>query len=78
MRLVVVPPCPLRVMVGVGQGGKPGLGFHALWIIFCTYLKRISTEDRPIRPEYYIVKNGALAGAGAHAYKDGDATGGAK
>lgn len=35
-------------------------------------------EGRPIRPEYYIVKDGALAGAGAHAYKDGDATGGDK
>ena len=34
-------------------------------------------ENRPIREEYYIVKNGALAGAGANAYKPGNATGGA-
>lgn len=33
-------------------------------------------EGRPIREEYYIVKAGALAGAGANAYKPGNATGG--
>jgi formate dehydrogenase len=33
-------------------------------------------EDRPIREEYLIVQGGALAGAGAHAYSAGDATGG--
>jgi formate dehydrogenase len=33
-------------------------------------------EDRPIREEYLIVDGGALAGAGAHAYTEGDATGG--
>jgi formate dehydrogenase len=31
---------------------------------------------RPIREEYLIVDGGALAGAGAHAYSAGDATGG--
>ena len=33
-------------------------------------------EGRPIREEYLIVDGGALAGAGAHAYTEGDATGG--
>jgi formate dehydrogenase len=32
--------------------------------------------DRPIREEYLIVDAGALAGAGAHSYSAGDATGG--
>jgi formate dehydrogenase len=33
-------------------------------------------DGRPIREEYLIVDGGALAGAGAHAYSAGDATGG--
>jgi formate dehydrogenase len=33
-------------------------------------------EDRPIREPYLIVEGGQLAGAGAHAYSKGDATGG--
>jgi len=33
-------------------------------------------DGRPIREEYLIVNAGALAGAGAHAYSAGDATGG--
>jgi formate dehydrogenase len=33
-------------------------------------------EGRPIREEYLIVDGGALAGAGAHSYSEGDATGG--
>ena len=33
-------------------------------------------DDRPIRDEYLIVHGGALAGAGAHSYSAGDATGG--
>ncbi len=33
-------------------------------------------EGRPIREEYLIVAGGSLAGAGAHAYSEGDATGG--
>jgi formate dehydrogenase len=33
-------------------------------------------DGRPIREEYLIVYGGALAGAGAHAYSEGDATGG--
>jgi formate dehydrogenase len=33
-------------------------------------------EDRPIREEYLIVQDGELAGAGAHSYSAGDATGG--
>ncbi len=33
---------------------------------------------RPIREEYLIVEGGALAGAGAHAYSVGDATGGSE
>jgi formate dehydrogenase len=33
-------------------------------------------EGRPIREEYLIVDRGALAGAGAHSYSAGDATGG--
>jgi formate dehydrogenase len=32
--------------------------------------------DRPLRDEYLIVDGGKLAGAGAHAYSEGDATGG--
>jgi formate dehydrogenase len=35
-------------------------------------------EDRPIREEYLIVQGGALAGAGAHSYGAGDATGGSE
>ena len=35
-------------------------------------------EGRPIREEYLIVDGGALAGAGAHAYSAGDATGGSE
>jgi formate dehydrogenase len=31
---------------------------------------------KPIRDEYLIVQGGALAGAGAHSYSEGDATGG--
>lgn len=34
-------------------------------------------EGRPIREPYQIVTNGALAGAGAHAYTAGDSTKGA-
>ena len=33
---------------------------------------------RPIRDEYLIVEGGALAGAGAHSYSEGDATGGSE
>lgn len=33
-------------------------------------------DDRPIREEYLIVEGGRLAGAGAHSYSAGDATGG--
>ena len=33
-------------------------------------------EGRPIREEYLIVEGGRLAGAGAHSYTPGDATGG--
>ena len=33
-------------------------------------------DERPIREEYLIVDGGALAGAGAHSYSEGDATGG--
>jgi formate dehydrogenase len=35
-------------------------------------------EGRPIREEYLIVEGGALAGAGAHSYSAGDATGGSE
>jgi formate dehydrogenase len=35
-------------------------------------------EDRPIRDEYLIVQGGALAGAGAHSYSQGNATGGSE
>jgi len=35
-------------------------------------------EERPIRDEYLIVDRGSLAGAGAHAYTAGDATGGSE
>ena len=35
-------------------------------------------EDRPIREEYLIVQGGQLAGAGAHSYSPGDATGGSE
>src|SRR5579863_5121641 len=35
-------------------------------------------ENRPIREEYLIVSGGALAGAGAHAYSEGDATSGSE
>jgi formate dehydrogenase len=34
--------------------------------------------DRPLREEYLIVDGGRLAGAGAHAYSAGDATGGSE
>ena len=33
-------------------------------------------DDGPIREEYLIVDRGTLAGAGAHSYSAGDATGG--
>jgi formate dehydrogenase len=35
-------------------------------------------EGRPIREEYLIVAGGRLAGAGAHSYSEGDATGGSE
>jgi formate dehydrogenase len=35
-------------------------------------------DDRPIREEYLIVQAGELAGAGAHSYSAGDATGGSE
>jgi formate dehydrogenase len=35
-------------------------------------------EGRPIREEYLIVDGGHLAGAGAHSYSEGDATGGSE
>jgi formate dehydrogenase len=35
-------------------------------------------EGRPIREEYLIVDDGKLAGAGAHSYSAGDATGGSE
>jgi len=35
-------------------------------------------DGRPIRDEYLIVDGGALAGAGAHSYSPGDATGGSE
>jgi formate dehydrogenase len=33
-------------------------------------------DEKPIRDEYLIVEGGSLAGAGAHSYSPGDATGG--
>jgi formate dehydrogenase len=33
-------------------------------------------DNKPIRDEYLICQNGALAGVGAHSYSDGNATGG--
>ena len=35
-------------------------------------------DGRPIRDEYLIVQGGGLAGAGAHSYSPGDATGGSE
>ena len=35
-------------------------------------------SGRPIREEYLIVDGGKLAGAGAHSYSAGDATGGSE
>lgn len=35
-------------------------------------------DGKPIREEYLIVQGGALAGAGAHSYSEGDATGGSE
>jgi formate dehydrogenase len=35
-------------------------------------------ESRPMREEYLIVDGGRLAGAGAHSYGPGDATGGSE
>ena len=35
-------------------------------------------ENRPIRNEYLIVKDGKLAGAGAHSYSAGNATKGSE
>jgi formate dehydrogenase len=35
-------------------------------------------DDRPMREEYLIVAGGQLAGAGAHSYSAGDATGGSE
>jgi formate dehydrogenase len=35
-------------------------------------------DKRPIRVEYLIVDGGKLAGAGAHSYSAGDATGGSE
>ena len=35
-------------------------------------------EGKPIRDEYLIVQGGALAGAGAHSYSEGDVTGGSE
>jgi formate dehydrogenase len=35
-------------------------------------------DGKPIREEYLIVSGGALAGAGAHSYSEGDATGGSE
>jgi len=35
-------------------------------------------EGHPIREEYLIVQGGQLAGAGAHSYSEGDATGGSE
>ena len=35
-------------------------------------------DGRPIREEYLIVDGGTLAGAGAHSYSEGDATGGSE
>jgi formate dehydrogenase len=35
-------------------------------------------DGRAIREEYLIVEGGKLAGAGAHSYSPGDATGGAE
>ena len=35
-------------------------------------------EGRPIREEYLIVHGGRLAGAGAHAYTEGNATAGSE
>ena len=33
-------------------------------------------DDQPIRDEYLILKDGKLAGVGAHSYSEGNATGG--
>jgi formate dehydrogenase len=35
-------------------------------------------ENRPIRNEYLVVKDGALAGVGAHSYSKGNATKGSE
>ncbi|RYG39911.1 MAG: NAD-dependent formate dehydrogenase, partial [Chitinophagaceae bacterium] len=35
-------------------------------------------QQKPLRPEYPIVADGQLAGAGAHSYNSGNATGGSE
>lgn len=35
-------------------------------------------DGRPIREEHLIVDGGTLAGAGAHSYSEGNATGGSE
>ena len=55
----------------VVAGGDEGQGeavAAALWEL----------DERPIREEYLIVDAGRLAGAGAHSYSAGDATGGSE
>ena len=39
---------------------------------------RVLVRRRPLRDEYLIVDGGELAGAGAHSYSAGDATGGSE
>jgi formate dehydrogenase len=53
--------------VSVGAAGKSSGTAGPCWF-----------DKRPIREEYFIVDRGKLAGAGAHSYNAGDATGGSE
>src|SRR5262249_55280136 len=58
------------------SGGS--LSGQARFAAGCRVILECFFDEKPIREEYLIVDSGALAGAGAHAYSEGDATGGSE
>ena len=54
------------------------LSAQARYAAGCREILECFLEGRGIQDEYQIVTNGKLAGAGAHSYSEGNATGGSE
>jgi hypothetical protein len=75
-----VPPSPRRPRANLAAVGYPcrPLCAQARYAAGVREILEGYLDGKEIRKSYQIVTNGQLAGAGAHAYKAGDSTGGSK